>query len=101
MGFRKQIPVGKQEMTPELWGLLEVCVRARFGDTLILNPKLNPRNKGEVVMTHKVGYWDETNPTKPPRCTVCGKRSHSAQYKDERKFCPHCGAEMKDALITK
>lgn len=52
-------------------------------------------------MTHKVGYWDETDPIKPPRCTACGKRSHSAQYKDERKFCPNCGAEMKDALITK
>lgn len=46
MGRRKQVPVVKQEMTPELWNLWELYVRIRFGDTLILNPKLNPNLKG-------------------------------------------------------
>lgn len=54
-----------------------------------------------MVMLRQKGYWDDTDPVKPPRCSNCGKRSHSAQYKDERKFCPHCGAEMIEALITK
>lgn len=46
MGRRKQLPEVKQKMTPELWNLWKLWVRIRFGDTLILNPELDPNLKG-------------------------------------------------------
>lgn len=49
----------------------------------------------------KKGYWDESGPV--PKCSICGKESHSAQYTSERGYCPCCGSPMlrEKVLVTK
>ena len=43
-----------------------------------------------------VGEWIYDNPNCLPKCSLCGARSHSAQWGSEKAYCGHCGAMMKD-----
>lgn len=40
------------------------------------------------------GEWIYDNPTCLPKCSICGKHSHSAAWAGEDNFCGHCGAKM-------
>lgn len=44
----------------------------------------------------KHGHWICENEYNLPKCSVCGKRSHSAEWADEDVFCGHCGAKMDE-----
>lgn len=46
------------------------------------------------------GEWIYDNPTCLPKCSICGKRSHSAAWAGEDNFCGHCGAKNGVMGIT-
>ena len=41
------------------------------------------------------GEWVCENAYHLPKCSVCGKRSHSGEWHGENSYCGHCGAKME------
>ena len=54
------------------------------------------------VVPVKIGKWDKSNKDRIPLCTRCGEpdsMNKTGEYKNS-KFCPNCGAIMRDVQNT-
>lgn len=52
------------------------------------------------AVKHGHWIWDKcANMGGLPKCSVCGRRSHSATWGDEDNYCPRCGAKMERDLV--